>query len=113
MTTQSFRDYVATLPVKYTDSKSRDWYDMDVASLPALAKAAYEEYKAASVAAAKLRDKFETITRNAVDDQAIQWGHNYGKLSFTMLDATPKAIAHGKPNGKVSLSDWLAANAGR
>lgn len=107
----TFRDYVATLQVKYVDKDERNWYDMDVESLPAVAKSAYEEYKEAGRTAARLRDKFNAIASNAVNDKAIQWGHNYGKLSFTLLDTTPKGR---KPTqGKVSLTDWLAANSAR
>ena len=104
----TFRDYVSTLPVKYTDKQERDWYDMDITSLPAIAMAAYEEYKQASRLAGKLRDKFDAIACDAVGDKAIQWGHNYGKLSFTMLDTAPKARVAAK--GSVSLQDWLASN---
>lgn len=100
----TFREYVAQLPVAYTDKKGKDWYDLDPATLPAKCATQYEVYRKAQEQANTERKLFDSMTRDTLADPAIQFGHKYEKLSFTLLD---KASKTGNAKGKINLTAWL------
>lgn len=85
------------------------WHELDVDTLSADAKAAYETYKDASRKAAELRTQFEAKMNELADlgkhGQKLVFGYRFGKLSAAIVkdDAKPKS---GSP-AKLSLADYL------
>ena len=95
--------------MSYTDKQGREWNELDEQTLPGDAKAAYVKYREINRAAASAREAFETLMREAMGTDAVQFGYKFGKLSFTTDVEARKAKA--APKAKLSLSDWLEQQA--
>ena len=95
--------------MSYTDKQGREWNELDEATLPGEAKAAYAKYREINRQAAVAREGFETIMRAAMGTEAVQFGYKFGKLAFTTDVEARKPKASAK--AKLSLSDWLEQQA--
>lgn len=79
-----------------TQISASEWTEIDVETLPAQIKAAYNEYVAARKLASDKRTKFETAMSAAIklpSGKRPVFGHNFGKLSMAIVadTTTPKA----------------------
>lgn len=88
-----------------------DWTELNVETLPAQARMAYNKLKQAREAARVAKDAFETAARDGMDvpnGVRVVFAYNFGKLSIALA---PDDAKQGKASAKaVSLTDWLKAN---
>ena len=85
------------------------WTEIDPASLPDIAKIAYDDYKEQYRRMKHCREVFEQHMNEACsppDGKRVVCGYNFGKLSIALADAA----AAPKVQPKGSLADFLAAS---
>lgn len=86
------------------DKPKADWVELDVATLDASDRTAYETYKAQYKVMREARERFEEgMQIMAPEGKRLVFGYNFGKLSCAVVDddAKPKA------KGAVSLSQLI------
>ena len=91
--------------MSYTDKQGREWNELDEATLPTMAREAYAEYRRINRQAAAAREAFETVMRELLQTEAVQFGYKFGKLSFTVDVEARKPKASAK--SKLTLDQWL------
>jgi len=85
------------------------WVDVDISTLSQDEAKAYEAYKVAQRAAAKLREEFETTMAQGYDipqGMRLAFGYRFGKLSVALVLDDRKPSKAKQP--KLSLADYLA-----
>ena len=86
------------------------WVEVDVASLPNTAQAAYADYKRIYKDMKAAREGFEQAMSDAAslpEGKRMVFGYNFGKLSVAIVDDDRKP-AKATP-AKQSLADFIAA----
>lgn len=83
------------------------WKNVDLDTLTAVQREAYEDYKEAQREAAKLRTAFEELMQAGVPtSRRLVFGYRFGKLSVALAEddrKPPKAASKA-----LSLADYLA-----
>ncbi len=90
-------------------TSTANWQNVDIATMPADIRKAYDAYKAAYTAMKADREAFESAMRSALASampkgKRAVFGYNFGKLSLAVVDDEP---AKPSAKGAISLADLI------